>query len=464
MNNLVVVKFPAESRTVSVDFAQDLNTGETIASASGQSYGVTVSVLTSAARTLTRLIAVVCNSQIAFDYQNVNLDAFQTLVDSLEAGQAAVGTVSFVFPMSYDTSGGVVSWELLDKDGRVYSSGMAYGLTVENLSSSKKLTASAVINAPSDMTPTLDGQSYQVRWTLTINGQPTYSFEALSITAPYTVPQGPEDIVELEDSTLSVQVVFSKPYEVVTCAIYSQNDKLTNDIPVTTNTRVPDGQLYESVLTGLTLFAKLEDYQIVWTGYNTNRPAARERLVGRIHIVNTSILSAVADLRMAINKAHTSISRAQDLVFTEGNLLSYLRSGRDYFNGAGLGMLTSFTMLNAQGSIREFWIRCSAIAALRAQYLAEGEKAFNFGGQAITLDVDRTQYYQGLADQLKSELDAELKPYKQNLIKKGIIAGDGNLDPVAGLSQRYGAAGAVGINVTPATGWSKYGARWGVRR
>lgn len=493
MNSLVVVKFVADTRSVSVDFTQELN-GETIVSATtgasdpvgltvtqgtptltavplsvgpgtdGQSYGVLVNVTTNTARVISKLVAVVINEQMAYDFQNVNLDAFQALVGEIEVGQAAIGNVAFMFPLDSSVSNGQIVWELIDQDGRIYSQGNAFGLTTSVLSHAVKVTASAVINVPSDVTPTLEGQAYQVRWTLRVNGQTYYSYETLRVTSSYTVPVGPEDIIELSGDDFPAQLVFSKPFENVSFAVYYQNDKITGDIPANQSARTSDGWLYTGMLQGVVLPAHLEPYSIMWTGYNSNAPAARERQTGKVFIVNASIMSAVSDLRLMINKAHTTLFHEQDMIFSEAVLLSFLVSGRDYFNGAGAGMLTAFTMLNAQGSIREFWIRSSAVAALRAQYLAEGEKAFNFSGKAISLDVDRSQFYQSLLDNLKSELDTELKPFKQNLIKKGINTGDGNMDPSLGLGMRRGANGSVGITISPATGWSKWGARSGIMR
>lgn len=493
MNNLVIVKYPTDTRNETVDFTQEL-AGETIASSvlaastpagltaskgangastipltvgagsDGQSYGLLLTVTSNLGRVISKMIAVVINSQIAQDYQNVNLDAFNTLVDELQAGQAAVGNAAFMLPPDFNAANGVVTWELLDKDGRVYSSGTTFSYAIEVLSSAVKVTATGVINAPSDALPTLDGQSYQIRWRLVVAGQTIFSFESLRITSATTTPQGPDDVVELAGEDFPVQIILSKPYEQVSFALYRQNEKITGDVQVFTNTRVANGQLYQGMATGLQLEAYLEPYEILWTAYNAAQPANRERQAGQVFIINASIISAITSLRELINKAYLTLLGTPDMIFPDSLMLSYLRSGRDYFNGAGAGMLTAFTMLNAQGSIREYWIRSSAITGLRAQYLAEGEKAFNFAGQAISLDVDRTQYYQSLLDNLHSELDAELKPYKQNLIKKGIIGGDGNLDPANGLRPRPGATGAVGITISPASNYSKYGAVIGRRR
>jgi hypothetical protein len=100
----------------------------------------------------------------------------------------------------------------------------------------------------------------------------------------------------------------------------------------------------------------------------------------------------------------------------------------------------------------------SELSGLRSQYIAEGEKAFNFSGQAISLDVDRTGFYDSAASSLQSRLDNEAKPFKQNLIKKGLVSGTGNLDDI-GL--RRGAIGSVGINVSPASNWGRFSGKMG---
>jgi hypothetical protein len=173
-----------------------------------------------------------------------------------------------------------------------------------------------------------------------------------------------------------------------------------------------------------------------------------ERQTGRLFLVNASIMQAVTDMRTVISKAETTILGTRDILFTESLLLAYLRRGKDAFNVA-YGMFTAFDMSNAQGPVREYWMRYAEVYALRAQFLAEGEKVFNFSGQAIQLDSDRTSYYQQLADNIEQRISEECKMVKQNLIKKGILGGDGNLKDLTAM--RHGSNGAVAITITPAS-------------
>jgi hypothetical protein len=116
-------------------------------------------------------------------------------------------------------------------------------------------------------------------------------------------------------------------------------------------------------------------------------------------------------------------------------------------------------MTNALGGIREFWLLEAELAAIQSQYLAEGEKAFEFQGAAISLNVDRTQYLDTAQATIQSRLDAELQLIKTNLIIKGVIGGAGDTDPTR---LQAGAIGAVGITITPASMWGRFSPTYGI--
>jgi hypothetical protein len=154
-----------------------------------------------------------------------------------------------------------------------------------------------------------------------------------------------------------------------------------------------------------------------------------------------------------VNKARTTLYGRPDLLYPVPTCLTWLRRGADAFNIA-YGQFTNFTFTNALGGIREFWLLEAELAAIQAQYLAEGEKAFSYQGAQISLEVDRTSYLDTAANAIQSRLDNELKSIKTNLIIKGNTSGDGSADPSA---LRAGAIGAVGITITPANMWGRTG-------
>ena len=185
-----------------------------------------------------------------------------------------------------------------------------------------------------------------------------------------------------------------------------------------------------------------------------NQIGTAYRDTGQLFVVNASILRAVKSVEAMVSKAKTTLMGFQDELFSVPVIVTMLARGRDTFNGAG-GLFTTFNMTNADAMIRELWLKYTEVQLLQAQYLLEGEKAYNFSGQAISLEVDRTQFYQSLANDIKTAADADAKVVKRNLLIKGLTGGDGSL---AGAG-RYGSTGPIGLSISPATpyGWGNGG-------
>ena len=98
--------------------------------------------------------------------------------------------------------------------------------------------------------------------------------------------------------------------------------------------------------------------------------------------------------------------------------------------------------------------------ALEAQYLLTADKAFNFAGAAISLDVDQTQYIDNMVGKIQSQLDQEVKALKQMLIIRNVLSGAGDTDVTRGSAR---AVGAVGVTITPVSIYNAgtyYGSRF----
>jgi hypothetical protein len=487
MSTNILVKYPSDLKQKVLDFTADLGSNETLVSAvvstsspigldvsitevmsplvtvtagPGQdftTYGVNVLALTSTGRTITYLLAVSVDSQLAYNLQTQNPDAFNTLVDSLEAGQAALGVGAWSFPPTVDCIGGHILWELIDQEGVTYANGNAFTYSVISSGLSNRVEGQALISCPSSIPVNLEGQRYQIRWSLYLPGTtvPSYSFENIRIVALNTVPQGVEDVVELVGDNVTLSMVLNRSFEHVGFEIYHQNTLVVPLIEVIEKIRVSDGWFFRGTINiskVTELYESTTPYTVIWSYWNNATDSIRERQTGRLFLINATIMSAVEDAKSMLNKARTTINGSADLLFTTPIVLAYLRRGKDAFNGA-YGMLTSFDMTNAQGAIREFWLMYSEMMALRAQFLAEGEKVFNYSGTAISLDVDRTSYYDSLASNIQSRIEAEVKVFKMNLIKKGILGGPGSLE---NISARPGATGAISITLSPASSLGRF--------
>lgn len=485
---LVFHKGPQDIKPVSLDLSTQLTSGETITGAAvglispssvtaspittdgvgvdftvsggleGTTYGMRIDVTTSLSRIFNFTVAILVSSQVGVAYTVKNPDAVQTLLGEIYAGDSALARSVFSFPAAFDPAGGSITWTLLDSTGLEFSSGNAFEYIVNKTSGLARVEGRAVITVPSDVPVNVEGHAYQIRWELQHNGQSYFSFENLRVLARTSVPHGPEDVVEIRGDIATVGLVLPQAFDHVGVEVYTQAGS-TLVVALSTNVeinKVPDGYYYTIGIDTTDLPVALENYVVMWKYWNDDRPSSKFRQTGRLFVVNPNILSVVDDVRMMVNRSR-SVTSTDEVMFPVPYLLAFMRRGRDDFNGAS-GLLTNFDMTDATGSIRSFWLAYSELSALRSQFLVEGEKAFNFSGAAVSVDVDRTGYYEQAASAIQSRLDNDVKPFKQNLIKKGIISGTGNLD---NIGMRRGAIGAVGITLSPAMNLGRYSRRGG---
>lgn len=454
--SLVVTVLGTSGTTVTAQFSGGVDSAN---------YGMSVALVDNYGNTYTVQVAALVKNDLGLRYTGGQVDpySFQNLLGSIEVGTARVGKALFVLPNddnSTDLSSGYVSWSLVDTNGNVFSYGNAYDFRLTQTSTSQIVEAASVVNVPTTTPP---GQ-YQIRWALTaaLGATPVYSFESISIDTPYQGSLGAADVVEMIGDIAKVTNVTARAYSAVSVDVFAPdgNAKL---VTIAGNSlasaRLADNAWYYegAIQTGTSPFtASLDPFILSWKmtddiGVMGATDSTRD--TGQLFIVNASILRCVKAIESVVAKAKTTLTGFQDELFTVPVIVGLLARGRDYFNGAG-GVITTFDMTNSQSMIREFFLRYTEVALLQAQYLLEGEKAFNFSGQAISLDIDRSQYYQTLADTLKSSLDNDVKPLKQNLIKKGISGGDGSLSGMSSI----GSTGLVGISISPA---SSYGSNLG---
>lgn len=435
-------------------------------------YGFQLTVTTNARVLLVTIAVMVADKQSFSPYTTQNPDAYQDLIDQIEAGKAAIGTSVFSFPPQIDPVGGFVTWELLASDGTIYAGGNAFTYQVFSNGVSNTVKAQSVIAVPSTVPPSLEDQRYQLRYTLSLPqgigtpGDPLtgsqgqnvfFQFESLRVVSLTTVPLGTQPSVELQGVPATVAIVLDKIYDNVTVELWSGGTQVAAPAQITEYERTSDGWYFAGVIDTSLLGVSLAPYQLIWKYWATTNSAMVYQDNADFWVVNPSIMGAVNDVRAKVNKARTTLYGQPDLLYPNPTILTWLRRGADAFNIA-YGQFSSFTFTNALGGIREFWLLEAELAALESQYLAEGEKAFQFQGAAITLDVDRTQYLDNAASKIQSRLDNELKLIKTNLIIKGNTSGDGSVDPSV---LAPGAIGTVGITITPASMWGRYSPFYG---
>lgn len=484
---VVLTKPAAGSQVSDVDLSSYLNVSETIASFAsatapltspalvssisplpqglhciisagkeGITYGIKLEVNTSLSRVLSVAIVVNVHTNNNVPYETQSPYAYQSLVDKIDAGASALAKAVFILPSDAvaASTNSQVTWTLMDASGVLYANGNAYDYNFTSDSFQLIVEANAVVNVPSTVPPSRDNSRYQIRWELSSTDgsfSSQYMFESITVLGVTTTPEGAQGGVELFGDPAQVSLVLREPYTNVAFEVFGGNTKLTTaPIPVPMKVRVSSGWYYEAQVDTSAFVPQLDPYAISWKYSNANTPWAVNRETSRLFVVTPSIMTAIEDMKAMVSRAQTTLFQLPDMIFSPEVILSHLRTGRDDFNAAA-GVLTNFTMTYATGAIRSFWLAYAYVSILRSQYIAEGEKAFDFQGQAISLNVDRTQYYQGLANEILQQAQNDVKPFKTNLVKKGVSGGDGDMNKVPAA----GSVGVLGLSMTPASQWSR---------
>jgi hypothetical protein len=437
----------------------------------GTAYGFQI-LATTNARVLTAQVAVTVQDELFVPYATQNPQAFTDLVDEIQAGMAAIGTAIFSFPATIDPRGGFVTWELLASDGTVYAAGNAYNYLVQSNGLANTVLANAVITVPSTVPPSLDNQRYQLRYTLELpqvqnlqndplQGQVSqnafFSYENIRVVGLNTVPLGTQSTVELQGSPANLSIVLDQLYDNVTVELWAGGVQVAAPSLIGNSERTANGWYYAGVIDTQQLMVSLVPYTVIWKYWYSSQASLVYQESADLFVINASMMTAITDVRSKINKANTTLYGTPDMLYPNQTIMTWLRRGADAFNGA-YGVFTNFSFTNALGVIREYWLMHAEMFALESQVTAEAEKAFQFQGAAITLDIDRTAGFDAAISKIQSRLDNELKALKQNLVMRGVMGGDGSTDPTM---LQHGAIGAVGITISPVTMWGRYGRGYG---
>ena len=404
---------------------------------------------------VTEIEVVIVNSDSEFDpLVNSAPDSFLDLLGTIRCGESALAGTTFSLPADLDVKEGYIVWELLNDESEVLADGNAFSYEYTNNGLSNLVRCQCVVVCPSYLEPTTHERRYQIRYTLVINDQSYYQYESLIIQSNVTVPLGSPDLVEIVGAKTTVSIVVPKLYENCQVSIYKDNVDITGAKKLKNPERVSSGWLYKTALDTSGFAVDLESYDVQFQFWNNDTEIITE--ASKLWIINQSIRSAADDVLAFVQKARATLYGSLDFVYTMPTLLSWLRRGRDIFNG-WQGVFTQFTMTNAKGVVREYWLICAEMGALQSQYLTEADKAFNFSGSAIQLDVDRTGALDSMIGQLRGDLDQNLKPIKTSMTQKGYTSGDGSgTDGNGGITSSTSAIGAVGLSITPASAWGRF--------
>ena len=360
-------------------------------------------------------------------------------VGTVQLGAYAAARLGAPIPTDTPLVGVYANWNIRDADMRVWASGSVHDLTVrrsqvENISI---LEAELSILVPNNLPVNQNGTQYQLCWH--INTVPAITtFETFTVLPAVEESAGAQDTICLDGDPLTLALRLDKAQNYAKCTVYKGNSKLTSTESLTHKIDGTEHVYTMQVTKQQYAIASLEPLLVVWEYGDSQEESVKE--TSQAYVVNPLMLDAIKDMQTWLNAAYNDYGNQPSTTLWYSDYIKYLRLGCDHFNAAVKP--TSFTMTAANGPIRWFWIGYSNIAAARSQYLVEGMKTFNYSSQDITLEHDRSQYWDQVATQIESQLSEQIKPFKDNLYKRGLLGGSGN-----SLGLQHGASGAVGITI-----------------
>lgn len=134
--------------------------------------------------------------------------------------------------------------------------------------------------------------------------------------------------------------------------------------------------------------------------------------INPIYILNAGGFQLINNLRMTVDR-YKFVDLDPNLVWKDYELLHFVLQGILRINSSNPP--TAYTMVTLPTALIYPVSQAALVEACRAWYLAEGMRAFDFQGQAVTLNIDRTQYIQAVMDQANNWLDANMSAIKTSV-------------------------------------------------
>lgn len=178
--------------------------------------------------------------------------------------------------------------------------------------------------------------------------------------------------------------------------------------------------------------------QAVWK-YEVNGTTYTK--INPIYILNALGFSMVQDLRMTVDR-YKFIDLDPNMQWKDFELLHFVLKGIQRINSSNPP--SSFDVTNMPVSLTFAVGKAALVEACMAWFLAEGMRAFEFQGQDVSLNIDKTQYIQTVMDQANSWLDNNLRESKMSTMVAASMGSRAmatiSLSPTAnfpGLQSRY---------------------------
>ena len=163
-----------------------------------------------------------------------------------------------------------------------------------------------------------------------------------------------------------------------------------------------------------------------------------------IYSIDITTVQFISELRAMLDK----VMKPQNLYigYRDSDLYFYLLEGLDLLNSIWIPTSWDLSVFLHGKLPRICLLFAGMYVALNAQYLAEGDTAFSYSGQPVTLDIDRTGFIESELGRLEDWLKNDFANLKKEAIKRGMFGGiEGSLgitypnpsNAIASIGNRY---------------------------
>jgi hypothetical protein len=292
-----------------------------------------------------------------------------------------------------------------------------------------------------DSTATLstEQESWYIKWIFVSNsGQQVTFVERFDVVDEVTIETATtaQQVIGLSNKIIRTFVEVSVvPFD-ITLEVYPADSDY--QIPVVSIKTYPAniGRVRNSETGGYVYYYNIpantltsnKQYLAVWDITETVASVVNT-VVQKIQVVYFPVLTKISQLRMLIDKVQKQTGRLH--AYEDADIIGYLTEGLKLINS--IFPITSYTETNVHSSLDFYWTIAAAWYGLNAQYLLEAETAFNFSGQTVTLDSDRTGYLDTQLARLWDLLNTQLPKLKMKLVR-GQSLGTVSVRPYAGCN------------------------------
>ncbi len=282
------------------------------------------------------------------------------------------------------------SFSVFDINNTIVSSGTA---VQDGLAGNYAVSFSVAPNAALSQ----GNSSWRIEWTMVTDSarqvSKKISFDVQDATKQQVEAVKDQSFLSLKDKPY--RAMFISPVEPVLLSLEIFN-VLDDQTPVATVgavgdfdvTTTPDGSfVYTKDIPG-TVFDKEGMYLLNFSVSDT-ATSPIDFVIQRLFIIQLKIYAIIPSVRMFIDR----LQKSQSIVYayTDADIFEYLKQGMNILNN--FFPRTCYNITTLPGSLGTYWLYATAWHALQAQFILDGELAFNSSGQTTSLEVDHTGAY-----------------------------------------------------------------------